>query len=143
MKFKDGQINLSSTKNKKSYRELRKLLDKSLKLSGNFWNWPIVGHLTLPTIQRILNLAWIYELQIKSSGCVMEFGVHYGSSLAQLINLRSIFEPYNYSRHIYGFDTFDGFTNVSNKDGTAKEKDFKIKKILKSMLKRYVQFMSH
>ena len=27
--------------------------------------------------------------------------------------------------HVYGFDTFDGFTNVSNKDGTAKEKDLK------------------
>jgi len=126
VKFKDGQVSLSSSKNRRSYRELRKLLDKSLKISGNLWNWPIAGHLTLPTLQRILNLAWIYQLQIKSSGCIMEFGVHYGSSLAQLINLRSIFEPYNYSRHIYGFDTFEGFTNVSNKDGSAKEKDFKV-----------------
>ena len=128
MKLKDGQISLSSSKNKHSYRELKKLLNKSLKISGNFWNWPIAGHLTLPTLQRILNLAWIYELQIKSSGCIMEFGVHHGSSLAQLINLRSIFEPYNYSRHIYGFDTFEGFKNVSDKDGSVKEKDFKVKK---------------
>jgi hypothetical protein len=126
MRLKDGQISLSSSKDKQAYRKLRRLLDKSLNLSGDYWNWPTVGYLTLPTMQRILNLAWIYDLQIKSSGCIMEFGLHYGSSFAQLINLRSILEPYNYSRHIYGFDTFEGFSNTSSKDGFAKEKDFKV-----------------
>ena len=118
MRLKDGQISLSSSKDKQAYRKLRRLLDKSLDLSGDYWNWPTVGYLTLPTMQRILNLAWIYDLQIKSSGCIMEFGLHYGSSFAQLINLRSILEPYNYSRHIYGFDTFEGTPNPTKEDIT-------------------------
>ena len=108
MKLKDGQISLSTSQDRKTYIKLRKLLDKGLDLAGNNWNWPIAGYLTLPTMQRILNLAWIYDLQIKSSGCIMEFGVHFGSAFAQLINLRSMLEPYNYSRHIHGFDTFEG-----------------------------------
>ena len=41
----------------------------------------------------------------------MEFGVEWGSTLSLLIKLRSIHEPYNYSRKIIGFDTFSGFTN--------------------------------
>ena len=52
-------------------------------------------------------------------GCILEFGVQWGAGLAQLISLRGIYEPYNYSRHIYGFDTFEGFVNTSEKkDGT-------------------------
>ena len=116
MKLKDGQISLSTSQDRKTYIKLRKLLDKGLDLAGNNWNWPIAGYLTLPTMQRILNLAWIYDLQIKSSGCIMEFGVHFGSAFAQLINLRSMLEPYNFSRHIHGFDTFEGFPELSNKD---------------------------
>ena len=80
---------------------------KSLDLSGARWNWPMAG-LTLPSLQRLLNLNYIYDLQLESAGSILEFGVHYGSSITQLINLRSIKEPHNYSRHI-GFDTFEGF----------------------------------
>ncbi len=128
MKYKDGQISLSSSQTRKTYIKLKKLLDKGLKISGDNWNWPIAGYLTLPTMQRLLNLAWLYDLQIKSSGSILEFGVHYGSSFAQLINLRSILEPYNNSRHIYGFDTFEGLKKVSNKDKGLKNKDFNILK---------------
>lgn len=132
MKFKDGQISLSSRKTREVYVKLKKLLNKGLNLSGNNWNWPLAGYLTLPTMQRLLNLAWIYDLQIKSSGCIMEFGVHYGSSFAQLINLRSILEPYNNARHIYGFDTFEGFKKTSKKDSNSKEREFKISKNYKN-----------
>ena len=48
-------------------------------------------------------------------GCILEFGVQWGAGLPQLISLRGIYEPYNYSRHIYGFDTFEGFVNTSEK----------------------------
>lgn len=44
---------------------------------------------------------------------------NWGATLAQLISLRGIYEPYNHRRHIYGFDTFEGFVNSSkDKDGT-------------------------
>ena len=126
-KLSDGQIYLGTESEKKKYNDLRKLLDKVLKTGGDYWNWPIASLLSLPSLQRILNLNYIYDMQLKSSGCILEFGVHYGSSFAQLINLRSIKEPYNYARHIYGFDTFSGFKGVTKSDSTASEGDFKIK----------------
>jgi len=51
-------------------------------------------------------------MQKSSSGVILEFGVHFGSSFGQLINLRSIHESFNYSQHIYGFDTFEGSEDV-------------------------------
>ena len=32
--------------------------------------------------------------------------------------MRGIYEPYNYGRKIIGFDTFEGFVNINEKDGT-------------------------
>ena len=55
----------------------------------------------------------------------MEFGVEWGSTLSLLIKLRSIHEPYNYSRKIIGFDTFSGFTNKL----TTEEKKLGWKKV--------------
>lgn len=40
-----------------------------------------------------------------------------GGTLATLINLRSILEPFNHSRTVVGFDTFTGFPSVHEKDG--------------------------
>lgn len=36
--------------------------------------------------------------------------------MAQLIAFRGIYEPYNHSRKIYGFDTFEGFPVTHEKD---------------------------
>ena len=88
MKRKDGQVSLAHQSDADVYRSLKVLCDKGLESSGEYWNWPLAGYLTLPSLQRILNLAWIYEMQKSSSGSILEFGVHYGSSFAQLINLR-------------------------------------------------------
>ncbi len=35
--------------------------------------------------------------------------MRYRASLAILSNFRGIYEPYNFSRKIIGFDTFEGF----------------------------------
>ncbi|MDC1319410.1 class I SAM-dependent methyltransferase [Litorivicinus sp.] len=125
-KLNDGQVSSAAESDEGVYKALKGLCDIGLELGNEYWNWPLVGYLTFPSLQRILNLAWIYEMQKKSSGSILEFGVHYGSSFVQLINLRSIHEPYNYARHIYGFDTFDGFKDVTNQDGAASQGDFKV-----------------
>ena len=84
-------------------------------------NW---GHNALITIQRqtlsrILYYNLLYQKIVGVPGCILEFGVQWGSTLAQLIALRGIYEPYNHSRHIYGFDTFEGFFSTSeNHDGS-------------------------
>jgi len=60
----------------------------------------------------------LYSKIINVHGVIMEFGVRWGQNLVTLNNLRGIHEPFNYSRKIIGFDTFSGFENVSEKDGT-------------------------
>lgn len=126
MRNKDGQVSFSTDKERKIYEDMKCLCKHGMDLSGNFWNWPLTGYASYKSLQRILNLAWIYDLQKKSSGSILEFGVHSGSSFIHLMNLRTIHEPYNLSRHIYGFDTFNGFVNTSKKDKNSKEGDFKI-----------------
>lgn len=59
----------------------------------------------------------IYQNIINVHGVIMEFGVRWGQNLITLNNLRGIYEPYNYSRKIIGFDTFEGFPSVNEKDG--------------------------
>lgn len=139
MKRIDGQVSLATLGDEEIYKNLKTLCVEGLDLGRDYWNWPLTGYLTFPSLQRILNLAWIYDLQIKSSGSILEFGVHYGSSLVQLINLRSIREPYNYARHIYGFDTFDGFTDVSTQDGEASAGDFKVSENYEEHLEQMCQ----
>ncbi len=49
----------------------------------------------------------------------MEFGVRWGQNLALFESFRGMYEPYNYSRKIIGFDTFSGFPSVQIKDGNS------------------------
>jgi len=59
----------------------------------------------------------LYRRALDVHGVVMEFGVRWGSNLALFQSLRGIYEPYNYTRKIIGFDTFAGFPSVSEQDG--------------------------
>ena len=68
-------------------------------------------------LTKVLFLNDIYNHILNVHGVIMEFGVRWGPNLVTLNNLRGIYEPYNYSRKIIGFDTFSGFPNVDEKDG--------------------------
>lgn len=59
----------------------------------------------------------LYSKIVDVHGIILEFGVRWGQNLVTLNNLRGIHEPYNYSRKIVGFDTFEGFSAVDAKDG--------------------------
>ncbi|MDQ3048633.1 MAG: crotonobetainyl-CoA--carnitine CoA-transferase [Bacteroidota bacterium] len=59
----------------------------------------------------------IYQQIVNVHGVIMEFGVRWGQNLVTLNNLRGIYEPYNYSRKLIGFDTFEGFPVIDKKDG--------------------------
>lgn len=104
------------------YQEsLDELLNISLQLLPQFgskvWNRNSLLTLNAPTLARILYLDNLYRKIIDVPGVVCEFGVQWGATLTQLINLRSIHEPFNVSRTIYGFDTFEGFPSTHSKDG--------------------------
>ncbi len=68
-------------------------------------------------LSKMLFLNDLYQKFVGVHGVIMEFGTRWGQNLATLSNLRGIYEPYNYNRKIVGFDTFEGFTSLNEKDG--------------------------
>jgi hypothetical protein len=76
---------------------------------------------------RLLYLQSLYQKILDVPGVICEFGVRYGATTNTLSNLRAIYEPFNYSRTIYGFDTFDGLLGTNQTDGEkAKDGDFAV-----------------
>jgi hypothetical protein len=70
--------------------------------------------------QALSRILWMHELYQKIlpvPGIVIEFGVRWGQSLALFESFRGMYEPYNYSRKIVGFDTFAGFPQPAPEDG--------------------------
>jgi len=96
------------------------LLEFQLKLLPKFGaNWhrhSMIGQ-KVEALARTLYYADLYKKVIGVPGVICEFGVQWGTTMVELINLRSIFEPFNHSRTIIGFDTFEGFTSIDPKDG--------------------------
>lgn len=74
-------------------------------------------YLTRQTLSRLLFMHELYRLQLDVHGSIVEFGVRWGQNLALWTCFRGIYEPYNYNRQIVGFDTFQGFPSVHEKDG--------------------------
>lgn len=68
---------------------------------------------------RMLFMRKLYLKALRTHGVVMEFGVRWGHNLALFMTLRNVYEPYNLSRKIIGFDTFEGFPSVSVQDGAS------------------------
>ena len=73
--------------------------------------------LTRSSLGHILFIDSLYRQILNLPGCIMEFGVRWGRNLSLFTSLRSLYEPYNMSRKIIGFDTFEGFPSVSKQDG--------------------------
>jgi Macrocin-O-methyltransferase (TylF) len=71
------------------------------------------------TLSRILYYSMLYERIVNIPGVICEFGVQWGTTMALLSNLRGMFEPYNHTRRIVGFDTFEGFLKMHEADGQA------------------------
>ena len=95
---------------------------KKTSLENNFNNSKIDSNLKLSNFPRFVNRRdiasfinrfEIYKKILNIHGCIVDCGINQGSSLFTWLHLRNIFEPYNSSRYIYGFDTFDGFQSVS------------------------------
>jgi hypothetical protein len=93
---------------------------------GEHWSIHSLVMLKRIALSRIIYYHELYKKIIDIPGVVCEFGVHWGATLSLLLNLRGIYEPYNISRKIYGFDTFEGFPVIDRKDGPMAEiGDFK------------------
>src|SRR5690554_206995 len=93
-------------------------------------------------LSKILFFNEIYSRLIHTHGIIIELGVRWGQNLITLNNLRGIYEPFNHSRKIIGFDTFEGFPSVSEQDGKADynvEGAFSVSKNYESYLEKLLK----
>lgn len=83
----------------------------------------ILGNLGLFHVRgsfgRMLFMHMLYLRALKTHGVIVEFGVRWGQNMALFTTFRNMYEPYNISRKIIGFDSFEGFPSVSIQDGSS------------------------
>lgn len=70
-------------------------------------------------LAKILYLNELYQQVLKIPGIIIEFGVWRGSNLALFESFRSVYEPYNLTRKVVGFDTFEGYPSINPEDGNS------------------------
>jgi len=58
----------------------------------------------------------IFKRVLKVQGSIVERGVLFGSGLLTFAHFSAILEPVNHQRRVIGFDTFDGFRELSEQD---------------------------
>lgn len=70
-------------------------------------------------IAKFLYINELYQLILDTPGVIMEFGVWWGQNLSFFESLRAVYEPYNFTRKVIGFDTFTGYPALTDKDGNT------------------------
>lgn len=80
-------------------------------------------------LTKILFLNEVYQMILGTPGIIMEFGTWLGQNLITFENLRAIYEPFDQTRRIIGFDSYSGYTAFSDKDkkdDVVKEGGYKV-----------------
>lgn len=88
------------------------------------------------TLSRIFFMNKLYQKILNIHGVIIEFGVRWGQNLSLFSSFRGMYEPYNYNRTIYGFDTFSGFPKTNVKDGGA------VKTVNYSVTEDYMEYLA-
>jgi hypothetical protein len=144
-KISNGEISARSEHERQTDTRLLEMSQQLLPQYGA--NWGIHSLVTMKrmALSRIIYYHELYQKIIPIPGVICEFGVQWGATLSLLQNLRGMYEPYNVSRKIVGFDTFCGFPSVDAKDGDfASKGDYKslpdYEEILTEILSLHEQF---
>lgn len=101
---------------------------KVLSLKSKFSNFP--NYTRRQVLAKFLAKYELFKKVLKIKGNIIECGVHEGGGLFSWAHFSTILEPYNYHRQIIGFDTFEGFKNLSKidkKNPLTKTRTFKEK----------------
>ncbi len=67
-------------------------------------------------LKRFLAMYELFKLALPVKGSVIECGVFRGFGVMTWAKLSAMLEPENLTRRIYGFDTFEGFPTIGDKD---------------------------
>lgn len=116
-----------------------KSTDEQIKVQSKFIN--LLNNAPMPDLDKLINMGLfvkrqdlsrvilmneLYKKIINVHGSIFEFGVRWGQNLALFSSFRGMYEPFNYTRKIVGFDTFEGFPSVSAKDRGAQIGEFAV-----------------
>ena len=97
---------------------LQSLLLESVPQMGSKWDVHLPAFLSAPAMARLLWLDMVYQKSLDLPGCLVEFGSQWGASLNTFVLLKQIHEPWNASRRILSFSTFEeGFKSADAQDG--------------------------
>lgn len=67
-------------------------------------------------LARIIAMNDVYKMIVDVPGAVFDLGCWWGQNSVLFENFRAIYEPFNKQRKIVCFDSFEGYTNWSDKD---------------------------
>ena len=119
MKKKRIRVKTHSSDKELSLREDFFSLFKSCQIPENELLSNLGLFINRQTLSKILFMNELYQKIVSVHGIVVEFGVRWGQSLALFESFRGMYEPYNITRKIVGFDTFEGFPSIDAKDGKS------------------------
>ena len=71
---------------------------------------------TRQAIAKFLTKYELFQQILNVNGSIVEAGVLHGGGTLAWAKLSSILEPTNHTRKVIGFDTFEGFPSVDEKD---------------------------
>jgi hypothetical protein len=135
-KNKQGEFFARSESESQNDSSLREIFRSNFPTDTPQWNHHFQVYLKRHNIMRLLHFDMLYRKIVEVPGDILDFGVHYGASSSTLINLRSIYEPYNVSRRLFVFDTFDGLTGVTKADGQAEKGGYAVPSSYENVLEQ-------
>jgi len=100
--------------------EMKGLLLESIPQMGVKWDVHLPTFLSTSAMARLLWLDTTYQKSLEVPGCLVEFGSQWGASLNTFLLLKQIHEPWNASRKILSFSSFEeGFKSADSQDGAG------------------------
>lgn len=119
MSQKDYQLQSRASEDQKSARKRLLELFKSCPIPDEELLVNLGLYIRSSALAKILYINELYQRIVNTPGVIMEFGVWWGQNLALFESMRAIYEPYNYTRRVIGFDTFTGYPSVAPEDGKS------------------------
>lgn len=74
-------------------------------------------------LARVLAIQEVYLQVLDIPGNIFDFGTWRGSTAVLCENFRAIYEPMNFQRHVYAFDTFEGYKGFKDTEAISKNID--------------------
>jgi hypothetical protein len=117
-KFKVHLAENQTPKDSEYYERLGKYFDDSLGTNlDKLRAFP--KYAPVAEIGRFLAKSKLFEQILNVHGSIVECGVFMGGGLMTWGTLSAVLEPLNHIRKVIGFDSFEGFVDVSPKDSAA------------------------